>query len=50
MNTMRRMDVRTVGQLTALREGDLIYLRNLGPACLRQLNRVLALFGRRLAG
>jgi len=47
---MRRMGVRTVGQLTALREEDLMYLRNLGAASLRQLNRILALFGRSLAG
>ncbi|HEY3899252.1 MAG TPA: DNA-directed RNA polymerase subunit alpha C-terminal domain-containing protein [Chthoniobacter sp.] len=49
VTALHRIEVKTVGQLTALREDDLRKVRSIGEGSVTQLVRILALYGRRLA-
>jgi DNA-directed RNA polymerase alpha subunit len=50
VTALHRIGVQTVGQLLAMREADLRKVRSIGEGSVSQLVRILALYGRRLAG
>jgi DNA-directed RNA polymerase alpha subunit len=50
ITALHRIGVRTVGELTRLTEADLRNIRSIGEGSVAQLIRILALYGRRLAG
>jgi DNA-directed RNA polymerase alpha subunit len=50
VTSLHRIGVTTVGQLLAMREDDLRKVRSIGEGSVTQLVRILALYGRRLAG
>jgi len=50
MKALRRLGVRTIGQLTEMREEDILGVPSLGEGSVRQLNRILALYGRKMNG
>jgi DNA-directed RNA polymerase alpha subunit len=50
VTALHRIGVKTVGQLLAMREEDLRKVRSIGEGSVTQLVRILALYGRRMAG
>jgi DNA-directed RNA polymerase alpha subunit len=50
ITALHRIGVSTVGELIAMKEADLRKVRSIGEGSVTQLVRILALYGRRLAG